>query len=239
VFVREATGLVREAGLFDVFSFNYAWTGASFGLWLAFEMGQVMWAFPGGDFGWANIIAIVPAILFFIVVYSMLSIVMPRSGGDYVYMSRLIYPSIGFAMSFTIAMMLAYYVGFGAIWAAGLAVATFLGTMGYYTGNQGLIAASTALQSTNTLAFALAPTIVSIPPVMNTAQGTLVSVNCDPQVFPQQSVSLALDSTAVPAVIFDNSTPTPVFQFPTLAPGSYVARLLVDGVESASFNATI
>ena len=151
MFVRSATGLVREAGLFDVFSFNYAWTGASFGLWLAFEMGQVMWAFPGGDFGWANIIAIFPTILFFILVYSLLSIVMPRSGGDYVYMSRLVYPSVGFAMSFTIAMMLAYYVGFGAIWAAGLAIATFLGTMGYYTGNQGLIAASTALQGTNTL----------------------------------------------------------------------------------------
>ena len=150
-FVRSATGLVREAGLFDIFSFNYAWTGASFGLWLAFEMGQVMWAFPGGDFGWANIISIIPTILFFNVVYALLSIAMPRSGGDYVYMSRLVYPSVGFAMSFTIAMMLAYYVGFGAIWAAGLAVATFLGTMGYYTGNQGLIAASTALQNTNTL----------------------------------------------------------------------------------------
>jgi len=151
VFAREATGLVREAGLFDIFSFNYAWTGASFGLWLAFEMGQVMWAFPGGDFAWANIISIFPTILFFITVYAMLSIAMPRSGGDYVYMSRLVYPSVGFAMSFTIAMMLAYYVGFGAIWAAGLAIGTFLGTMGYYTGNQGLIGASLVLQNTNNL----------------------------------------------------------------------------------------
>jgi len=151
VFAREATGLVREAGLFDIFSLNYAWTGASFGLWLAFEMGQVMWAFPGGDFAWANIISIFPTILFFITVYAMLSIAMPRSGGDYVYMSRLIYPSVGFAMSFTIAMMLAYYVGFGAIWAAGLAVGTFLSTMGYYTGNQGLIGVSLVLQNTNNL----------------------------------------------------------------------------------------
>ena len=151
VFAREATGLVRAAGLFDVFSFNYAWTGGSFALWLAFEMGQVMWAFPGGDFAWANILAIVPTLLFFNLVYAFLSISMPRSGGDYIYMSRMVDPAIGFAMSFTVAMCLAYYGAFGAIWASGLAVATFIGTMGYYTGNSGLVAASTALQSTTNL----------------------------------------------------------------------------------------
>ena len=151
VFAREATGLVRAAGLFDVFSFNYAWTGGSFALWLAFEMGQVMWAFPGGDFAWANILAIIPTLLFFNLVYAFLSISMPRSGGDYIYMSRLVDPAIGFAMSFTVAMSLAYYGAFGALWASGLAVGTFLGTMGYYTGNGALIAASTALQNTTNM----------------------------------------------------------------------------------------
>jgi amino acid transporter len=114
-------------------------------------MGQVMWAFPGGDFAWANILAIVPTILFFNLVYAFLSISMPRSGGDYIYMSRLVNPAVGFAMSFTVAMSLAYYAGFGALWASGLAVGTFLGTMGYFTGNAGLIAASAALQNTTNL----------------------------------------------------------------------------------------
>jgi hypothetical protein len=90
------------------------------------------------------------------------------------------------------------------------------------------------LQSSNTLPIALAPTILNIPAptaVTNTL-GTLVTLSCDPQALPNQSVSLALGGTAAPAQTFDAPTATLSFQFPTLPPGSYLARLRVDGVES-------
>ncbi len=90
------------------------------------------------------------------------------------------------------------------------------------------------VQSTNSLAIALAPTILAAPAPTAVANlsGTLVTLHCDPQVLPNQSVSLALASTSVPAQPFTAQTDTPSFQFPTLAHGAYLARLRVDGVDS-------
>jgi hypothetical protein len=90
------------------------------------------------------------------------------------------------------------------------------------------------LQSTNAIPFSIAPTISAAPApsVVPNAAGLLVTVNCDPEVLPNQSVSLALGGTAVPAVVFDVLTPVLSFQFPPLAAGPYLARLRVDGVES-------
>jgi hypothetical protein len=90
------------------------------------------------------------------------------------------------------------------------------------------------LQSTNNLALALAPTILASPApvVVTNALGTLVTISCDPQALPNQSVSLALGGTAVVAQSFDAPTATLSFQFPALSHGSYLARLRVDGVES-------
>jgi hypothetical protein len=98
-----------------------------------------------------------------------------------------------------------------------------------FTNGSGLV-----LQSSNTLPLALAPTIRAIPAptAVTNALGTLVTLSCDPQALPNQSASLALGGTAAPAQAFDAPTATLNFQFPTLSPGSYLARLRVDGVES-------
>jgi hypothetical protein len=89
------------------------------------------------------------------------------------------------------------------------------------------------VQSSNVLPFAVAPTVLPTPPtVVVNPLGTLVTIHCAPQVLPNQSVSLALSSTAVSAETFDIQTPTPSFQFPLLASGPYLARLRVDGVDS-------
>jgi hypothetical protein len=101
-------------------------------------------------------------------------------------------------------------------------------------------ASGNTLQSTNGLAFGVAPAILSIPaPVIsNTPAGTSITLNCTPQVQPQQTVSLAMGGASVPANPIPPpppaSTATLSFLFPTpgLAPGPYVARLQIDGVES-------
>ena len=90
------------------------------------------------------------------------------------------------------------------------------------------------LQSTNLIPIAIAPKILAAPApsVVPNALGLLVTINCVPAVLPNQSASLALGSTMVPANAFAATTAVLSFQFPTLAPGSYLARLRVDGVES-------
>src|SRR6202040_1724331 len=54
------------------------------------------------------------------------------------------------------------------------------------------------VQSTNSVSISLAPTL-SAPTVVPNAEGFLVTVNCVPDVLPNQSASLALGATAVPA----------------------------------------
>jgi hypothetical protein len=81
--------------------------------------------------------------------------------------------------------------------------------------------------STNSLPLALAPTITG-----SHVTGTVVTVDCAPNVLPNQSASLAMGATAVLAQTFDLPTGSLTFQFPALAPGSYLARLHVDGADS-------
>ena len=88
--------------------------------------------------------------------------------------------------------------------------------------------------STNSLPMPLAPAILASPVPTGTANasGTLVSLSCKPQALPNQSVTLILGSTSAAATEFEAATAALSFQFPTLASGSYLARLRVDGVES-------
>jgi uncharacterized protein DUF4255 len=86
-------------------------------------------------------------------------------------------------------------------------------------------------QSTNPIQFAIAPSFAP-PIVAANAAGLLVTVTCNPQVLPNQTVSFALGGTTVPAQVFDVLSAVLSFQFPKLASGQYLARLRVDGVES-------
>jgi hypothetical protein len=95
-------------------------------------------------------------------------------------------------------------------------------------------ASGVVVQSTTSLPIALAPTISSLSSATTTsnASGTLVTLNCNPPVVSGQTVSLALGGTTAPAQTFTAPATALSFQFPTLSPGSYLARLRVDGVES-------
>jgi hypothetical protein len=105
---------------------------------------------------------------------------------------------------------------------------------GVYTLTVLFTSGTTIIGSTNSLPFALAPSILSSPAPTGTANtsGTLVALSCKPQALPNQSVTLILGSNSIPASAFEAATAALTFQFPTLAAGSYLARLRVDGVES-------
>jgi hypothetical protein len=89
--------------------------------------------------------------------------------------------------------------------------------------------------SSNMLPLALAPSIAATPAPSATTGGggTLVTLNCNPQARPNQSVQLIMGATAVPAQPFTGASATLTFLFtPALAKGAYLARLQVDGVVS-------
>lgn len=107
LFTRRATGLVREGRTRDALFYNLLWS--SVGLTFAF-----FWLFaafyPGAN-----------AILSFLIaaalglpgafLYAMLTQLMPRTGGDYVFNSRSLHPSLGFAGNFSYSIWLAVVIG--------------------------------------------------------------------------------------------------------------------------------
>lgn len=92
VFARDATGLVREAGVLDVLQFNaVSLTGVSVvsGSMLILP---IMTSGPGI---WEAIVVGFILAMFVNFTYYVLSVTIPRSGGDYVYISRLLHPALG------------------------------------------------------------------------------------------------------------------------------------------------
>ena len=94
LFTREATGLVREVRVLDSVIFNII---AIIGVGPVLFLAQVS-LFPGANLPLTLLMFIVPAFFTFML-YRELSISMPRSGGDYIYVSRIINPGVGFVGS--------------------------------------------------------------------------------------------------------------------------------------------
>jgi len=144
VFVRKTTGLVRELSAFDGFILNSGQIAAAC-FWVLFYW---VGAFPQSNLALAVIVGFVP-ILFIGLVYSQLSAAMPRSGGDYVYVSRIINPALGFVVSF---FFLFYWtLTAGAINAGAQTVpimAVFFDIGGTLLHNQALLNMGTALNET-------------------------------------------------------------------------------------------
>lgn len=96
LFVRKATGMVRSWSVFD--AFIYAFFSINL-VTLGFYSFSQMYYFGGGLIPALIISAIF--IIFEVIVYASLIAVMPRSGGDYVWQTRIFGGSIGFILSIT------------------------------------------------------------------------------------------------------------------------------------------
>jgi basic amino acid/polyamine antiporter, APA family len=133
-FVRQATGLVRQFSAVDVFTWSII-----FFPWLTSWAG-IFWVTP--DYYqnvnyyaslavWA-VIAIVIVLL-----YWQLTSVMPRSGGDYVFISRVLSSPLGFVASFLFFVAILISAGSGSYWAFS-EVGTQLSFAGPVLGDKGM-----------------------------------------------------------------------------------------------------
>lgn len=96
LFIRKATGLVRSWSVFD--AFVYAFFSINLVTLGLYSFSQ-MYSFQGG-LVWSLLLSAL-FILFEVVVYAALIAVMPRSGGDYVWQSRILGGGIGFVLAVT------------------------------------------------------------------------------------------------------------------------------------------
>ncbi|MGA9859282.1 MAG: amino acid permease [Solirubrobacteraceae bacterium] len=107
LFTRKATGLVREGRTRDALFYNLLWSSVA----LTFAFYWLFAAFyPGSN---ALITFLIAACLGLpgAFLYAMLSQLMPRTGGDYVFNSRSLHPAVGFAGNFSYSFWLAVVIG--------------------------------------------------------------------------------------------------------------------------------
>jgi len=112
VFARKASGLVRQVSGWDALIYNIVFMAPMavfiYGIWASVT-------FPGTILPITALMAICLAIVIGLF-YAIYSIAMPRSGGDYVWVSRTLHPSIGFAISFAFFFMIVSLVGTEVPW---------------------------------------------------------------------------------------------------------------------------
>ena len=143
LFARKASGLVREFGFFDTFSFNVI--GYALGLVIAITPFFAGALFPGANIFLILIVGTVLAV-FNGLTYSLLAGAMPRSGGEYVYNGRVLHPAIGFMSNWGFTWSQFLGIGIYTQWAVNYALAVSLTTLGYALHNTGLYNAGLFIQ---------------------------------------------------------------------------------------------
>jgi basic amino acid/polyamine antiporter, APA family len=143
LFARKSSGLIREFGVFDTLSFNII--GYALGLVLATTP-----FFAGALFPNANIFLIVIVgtvfALFNGLVYSLLAGAMPRSGGEYVYIGRVIHPAIGFMANWGFTWSQYLGIGIYTQWTVNYGLAVSFATLGHAFGSKSLLDAGVFIQ---------------------------------------------------------------------------------------------
>lgn len=138
IYTRDATGLRKEAGPFDIFIYNV--NNQNIALGVIFLFGGLA-SYPGGSFALTVLIATILVIPIY-VVYSRLSADMPRSGGDYIWVSRILGRKAGPLLGFTVAAtwIMSAFVSIGAPMAfmTQFGIAPFLRELASATGSHAL-----------------------------------------------------------------------------------------------------
>jgi APA family basic amino acid/polyamine antiporter len=142
---RRATGLVRVGTPARLLILNFANIGL---VYIMFTYWAQPAVFPQSHLLAAIAIAAVANAIFCLGL-AILTSSFPRSGGEYIYVSRALHPSIGFAISFGAALSQAFWVGIGGYWIATLALAPILSTFGATTGSETVVNWGADLSSPN------------------------------------------------------------------------------------------
>jgi basic amino acid/polyamine antiporter, APA family len=115
-FARKASGLVRGLSMTDAFAVGFMNQGITPSIWTMVTWG--LGTYLTGNLFWATVISLVMVGFGFPLVWGILSGSMPRSGGEYVYNSRIIHPIVAIAESFGNAFVMIFWVYILAPWVA-------------------------------------------------------------------------------------------------------------------------
>src|SRR6266508_785078 len=137
VFTRASSGLVRQVKAQDVAYYGIQQIALSYIVFIVLAWG----AYPGSSMPLASVIAMVGGLAMG-VCYAMFATLYPRSGGEYVYLSRTLFPVVGFIVSFSFALWETFYTGINGAFFSLYSVSPVLSTLGLQTHSSGLLSAS-------------------------------------------------------------------------------------------------
>jgi amino acid transporter len=174
-FTRNATGLVREVSATDALIMNTIGMNVAVGSVFLFLQAPAL--FPRGSMLLAVIIGTVLMAFTLLWVYSEFAAAMPRSGGDYVFVSRALHPFLGWLLSWSQGIWLIFFwVGFNAWFALTFAVPVGLSTIGAATGSDGWISLSNDLLAKHTvLGITTQWWVIGLGTLINVAFGVLLA----------------------------------------------------------------
>jgi amino acid transporter len=166
IFVRQSTGLVKSLGFLDQFFISQ-----SIIIFLNSFVLTSLYApifFPGANLEIVFALGAIPAFAM-AAVYSILSAAIPRSGGDYVWSTRIIGPFYG-SIQFTFLLGTAVIGGLGlpTYYAVNIALSELLFSLGATTNSSSLVNLGTSISQHSQLGFGIALVIIII--------GTLVAL---------------------------------------------------------------
>jgi amino acid transporter len=136
MFTRQSTGLVRTAGTWSTLIYNINFV--SIGLMMLFVLQLEPALYPGGSMQLSYVLALL-LVLPTSLVFGALAAAMPRSGGDYVYVSRILGPRLGMMSSWINTIWWFIYGGVPSAFFARYGLGPLARNVGLLTGNDSLV----------------------------------------------------------------------------------------------------
>lgn len=130
LFQQQAIGFTRQISPYDTLVYSTVNPG------LMYALVYLMWApflYPGAHMPWA--ILTVAQMFIIAGLYWLLSVAMPRQGGEYIYISRILHPALGLMSSFMISFTAISWTGVCSDWAIKYALVEFFVSLRWATGN--------------------------------------------------------------------------------------------------------
>ncbi|PSO03855.1 hypothetical protein B9Q13_06240 [Candidatus Marsarchaeota G2 archaeon ECH_B_SAG-G16] len=134
LFLREATGLVRELSWFSFFTYSMNILSIQF---LLYYVASLVPLIGGSLFVGFSLYALF--MLLVSLLYYNFTVAMPRSGGDYVFVSRALNPGVGFVSNFMQGILLLLFVGINGTIFITIGLDALLGYLGVAFKNSALL----------------------------------------------------------------------------------------------------
>ena len=161
LFVRKSSGLVRTVTAKDAFFSNLVAMGILVNIfWVVFASAS----YPGADLR-ATVITALLVNMVVAYVYWMLSTSMPRTGGDYIWVGRIIHPSIGFMVNAMFVVLMVTWAGVFPYYNAAFNFQILFTNLAITTGNASYSGIATALTNLNNI-FIVAAAMVALVVLM-------------------------------------------------------------------------